>query len=127
MRGGFANPRLANRLLPDGPGGRTRDASGDPAPSSTPPTPYAEPGVPLVVVAGREYGTGSSRDWAAKATALLGVRAVLAGASSASTASNLVQLGVLPVELATDRPRPPASPPPSTSSASRRARPPLGG
>ena len=101
-RGGFSNPRLANLLLPDGPGGWTTNASGEPASVVDAADSYADLDVPLVVVAGHEYGTGSSRDWAAKVTALLGVRAVLARSFERIHRSNLVHLGVLPVELSTD-------------------------
>ncbi|WP_284742272.1 aconitate hydratase AcnA [Amycolatopsis sp. RTGN1] len=95
VRGGFANPRLKNRL---GPGGRTRDADGAAVPVYDAARSFA--GTPLLVIAGREYGTGSSRDWAAKATALLKVRVVLAESFERIHRSNLVQLGVLPLQFA---------------------------
>jgi aconitate hydratase len=95
-RAGFANPRLRNLLLPHGPGGHTLDAGGAVVPVFDAATSYTHP---LVVVAGHEYGSGSSRDWAAKATALLGVRAVLARSFERIHRANLVQMGVLPVEL----------------------------
>ena len=98
-RGGFANPRLRNLLLPGGPGGHTLDESGAVVPVFDAAVSYARSRTPLVVVAGREYGTGSSRDWAAKVTALLGVRAVLARSFERIHRTNLVQLGVLPLEL----------------------------
>jgi aconitate hydratase len=94
VRGGFANPRLENRL---GPGGLTRDAHGATVPVHEAAKSYA--GTPLLVIAGREYGTGSSRDWAAKATALLKVRVVLAESFERIHRSNLVQLGVLPLQF----------------------------
>ncbi len=96
-RGGFANPRLRNLLLPGGPGGHTLNAAGGVAPVFDAAMSHA--GTPLVVVAGTEYGSGSSRDWAAKATALLGVRAVLARSFERIHRTNLVQLGVLPIEV----------------------------
>jgi aconitate hydratase len=95
VRGGFANPRLRNGL---GPGGRTRDADGAVVPVYDAARSFA--GTPLLVIAGREYGTGSSRDWAAKATALLKVRVVLAESFERIHRSNLVQLGVLPLQFA---------------------------
>ena len=101
-RGGFANRRLRNLLLPDGPDGHTLDASGAVVPVFDAATSFA--GTPLVVVAGHEYGSGSSRDWAAKVTALLGIRAVLARSFERIHRANLVQLGVLPVELPGDLP-----------------------
>ncbi len=100
VRGGFANPRLANDLAPGAPGGLTPDPTGALVPVHTAAGSYAAAGVPLLVVAGREYGTGSSRDWAAKATALLGVKAVLARSFERIHRSNLVQLGVLPLQFA---------------------------
>ncbi len=102
VRGGFANHRLANRLAPGAPGGLTPDLAGDGAlvPVHIAAESAAAAGVPLLVLAGREYGTGSSRDWAAKATALLGVRAVLARSFERIHRSNLVQLGVLPLQFA---------------------------
>ncbi|MFJ7212945.1 aconitate hydratase AcnA [Amycolatopsis sp. NPDC098790] len=95
MRGGFANPRLQNRL---GSGGRTRDAEGTAVPVYDAAKSFD--GTPLLVIAGKEYGTGSSRDWAAKATALLKVRVVLAESFERIHRSNLVQLGVLPLQFA---------------------------
>jgi aconitate hydratase len=95
VRGGFANPRLKNRL---GPGGLTRNAAGEAVPVFDAARSFA--GTPLLVIAGREYGTGSSRDWAAKATALLKVRAVLAESFERIHRANLVQLGVLPLQFA---------------------------
>jgi len=95
VRGGFANPRLKNRLAL---GGKTRDAAGDVVPVYEAARSFT--GTPLLVIAGREYGTGSSRDWAAKATALLKVQVVLAESFERIHRSNLVQLGVLPLQFA---------------------------
>ena len=85
IRGTFANIRLRNQLVPGTEGGITAHLpTGDQMRSTTLPMPIRE-GVPLIVIAGKEYGSGSSRDWAAKGTMLLGVKAVLATASSAFT------------------------------------------
>jgi aconitate hydratase len=102
VRGGFANQRLANLLAPGAAGGLTPDFTrgGALVPVHDAAVSYAAAGVPLLVIAGREYGTGSSRDWAAKATALLGVRAVLAQSFERIHRSNLVQLGVLALQFA---------------------------
>jgi aconitate hydratase len=102
MRGGFANPRLRNLLAPQDGGGVTPDVTrgGAVVPIYEAARAYASAGVPLLVIAGAEYGTGSSRDWAAKATALLGVKAVLARSFERIHRSNLVQLGVLPLQFA---------------------------
>jgi aconitate hydratase len=100
MRGTFANIRLRNLLAPGTEGGITRylptneqtsiyDAS----------MKYQEAGTPLIVIAGKEYGTGSSRDWAAKGTLLLGVRAVIAESYERIHRSNLIGMGVLPLEF----------------------------
>jgi aconitate hydratase len=100
MRGTFANVRLRNRLV-EVEGGVTRHLpSGDEMSIYDAAMRYAAEGVPLVVVAGKEYGTGSSRDWAAKGSRLLGVRAVVAESFERIHRSNLVGMGVLPVELA---------------------------
>jgi aconitate hydratase len=101
VRGGFANPRLPNLLAPGEKGGLTPDFTRDGAvvPVYEAARSYAGAGVPLLVIAGREYGTGSSRDWAAKTTALLGVKAVLARSFERIHRSNLVQLGVLPLQF----------------------------
>ncbi|HEV2087589.1 MAG TPA: aconitate hydratase [Cryptosporangiaceae bacterium] len=105
IRGTFANIRLRNQLpgsggaLPEG--GFTRDFSQPDAPVTTiydAAQHYAEAGVPLVVLAGKEYGSGSSRDWAAKGTALLGVRAVIAESYERIHRSNLIGMGVLPLQ-----------------------------
>ena len=100
VRGTFANVRLRNKLAPGTEGGVTRllpegegmsifDAS----------VKYAERGVPLVILAGKEYGSGSSRDWAAKGPKLLGVRAVIAESFERIHRSNLVGMGILPLQF----------------------------
>jgi aconitate hydratase len=101
VRGTFANVRLRNKLAPGTEGGVTRllpeeeqmsifDAS----------MKYAERGVPLIILAGKEYGSGSSRDWAAKGSKLLGVRAVIAESFERIHRSNLVGMGILPLQFA---------------------------
>jgi aconitate hydratase len=101
MRGTFANIRLRNQLAPDTEGGVTRHlGGGDPDQEMSiydAAMKYAEEGVPLVVLGGKEYGSGSSRDWAAKGTSLLGVRAVIAESFERIHRSNLVGMGVLPL------------------------------
>ncbi len=100
MRGTFANVRLRNLLVPGVEGGFTRHLpSGERMSIYDAAMRYAEEGVPLVVVAGKEYGTGSSRDWAAKGTRLLGVRAVLAESYERIHRSNLIGMGVLPLQF----------------------------
>ncbi|HEX5830024.1 MAG TPA: aconitate hydratase AcnA [Gemmatimonadaceae bacterium] len=100
MRGTFANIRLRNELAPGTEGGWTaRQAGGKPIPIYDAAMEYQRLGVPLVVIAGKEYGTGSSRDWAAKGTLLLGVRAVIAESFERIHRSNLVGMGVLPLEF----------------------------
>ena len=100
MRGTFANIRIRNELLPGVEGGETRHApSGDRLPIHTAAMRYADEGVPLVIVAGKEYGTGSSRDWAAKGTRLLGVRAVIAESFERIHRSNLVGMGILALQF----------------------------
>ncbi len=101
IRGTFANTRIRNRLAPGTEGGVTRHLPGgeemtvyEAAES------YRKEGVPLVVLAGKEYGAGSSRDWAAKGPALLGVRAVLAESFERIHRSNLIGMGVLPLQFA---------------------------
>ena len=100
MRGTFANVRLRNRLAPGTEGGVTLHL-----PEATETSvyeaamQYADEGVPLIVLAGREYGTGSSRDWAAKGTALLGVRAVIAQSFERIHRSNLIGMGVVPLQF----------------------------
>ncbi|MEJ7759109.1 MAG: aconitate hydratase AcnA [Gemmatimonadaceae bacterium] len=100
MRGTFANIRLRNELAPGTEGGWTSvTPGGDPQTIYDASMEYQRNGVPLVIVAGKEYGTGSSRDWAAKGTLLLGVRAVIAESFERIHRSNLVGMGVLPLEL----------------------------
>ncbi len=101
IRGTFANVRLRNRLAPGTEGGFTRHLpGGEQMTIFDAATRYAAEGVPLLVIAGREYGSGSSRDWAAKGTALLGVRAVLATSFERIHRSNLIGMGVLPLQFA---------------------------
>jgi aconitate hydratase len=105
IRGTFANIRLRNQLAPGTEGGFTRDftqGEGDDAPVSSvyeASEHYQEAGTPLVVLAGKEYGSGSSRDWAAKGTALLGVKAVIAESYERIHRSNLIGMGVLPLQF----------------------------
>jgi len=102
IRGTFANIRLRNQLLEDVEGGFTRDFTVDGGPQSwiyDAAQHYAEQGTPLVVLAGTEYGSGSSRDWAAKGTRLLGVRAVIAASYERIHRSNLIGMGVLPLQF----------------------------
>jgi aconitate hydratase len=103
VRGTFANVRIKNLMLPGVEGGVTlHQPSGRRLSIHEAALAYAQEGVPLVVVAGQEYGTGSSRDWAAKGTALLGVRAVVARSFERIHRSNLVGMGVLPLQLPAD-------------------------
>lgn len=100
MRGTFANVRLRNELAPGTEGGWTHYFPGDKQMSVYEAAmKYADAGTPLVVLAGKEYGTGSSRDWAAKGTRLLGVRAVIAQSFERIHRSNLVGMGVLPLQF----------------------------
>ena len=100
IRGTFANIRLRNQLV-DRAGGFTRHLpDGEELPIYDAAVKYAEEGVPLLVLAGREYGSGSSRDWAAKGTKLLGVRAVIAESFERIHRSNLIGMGVLPLQFA---------------------------
>jgi aconitate hydratase len=100
MRGTFANIRLKNEMVPGVEGGVTRHMpDGAQMPIYDAAMKYQAEGVPLVVVAGKEYGTGSSRDWAAKGTLLLGVRAVIAESFERIHRSNLVGMGVLPLQF----------------------------
>ncbi len=100
MRGTFANVRLRNKLVPEIEGGFTRHIpSGESMPIFDASMKYQADGVPLVVLAGKEYGTGSSRDWAAKGSLLLGIRAVIARSYERIHRSNLVGMGVLPLEF----------------------------
>jgi aconitate hydratase len=100
IRGTFANIRLQN-LLVEKRGGFTRHFPGgeEEVPIFDAAMAYAEEGVPLVVLAGKEYGSGSSRDWAAKGTKLLGVRAVIAESFERIHRSNLIGMGVLPLQF----------------------------
>jgi aconitate hydratase len=100
MRGTFANIRLRNQLAPGTEGGVTRHLpSGEQMSIYEAAMKYAEEGVPLVVLGGKEYGSGSSRDWAAKGTNLLGVRAVIAESFERIHRSNLVGMGVAPLQF----------------------------
>lgn len=100
IRGTFANIRLRNFLVPEVEGGFTRHfPDGTVMPIYEAAMKYQAEGVPLLVVAGHEYGSGSSRDWAAKGTRLLGVRAVLAASFERIHRSNLIGMGVLPLEF----------------------------
>jgi aconitate hydratase len=100
MRGTFANIRLRNELAPGKEGGWTTMSPGaDPMSIYDASMDYQARRIPLVIVAGKEYGTGSSRDWAAKGTLLLGVRAVIAESFERIHRSNLVGMGVLPLEF----------------------------
>ncbi len=100
MRGTFANIRIKNQMLPDTEGGVTKFApTGEDMPIYDAAMKYKAAGTPLVVVAGEQYGTGSSRDWAAKGTILLGVRAVIAKSFERIHRSNLIGMGVLPVQF----------------------------
>jgi len=101
MRGTFANIRIRNEMTPAIEGGVTRYVpTGEVMPIYDAAMRYKADGTPLVVVAGKEYGTGSSRDWAAKGTNLLGVRAVIAESFERIHRSNLVGMGVLPLQFA---------------------------
>ena len=101
IRGTFANIRLKNLLLDGVEGGFTRNFlnNGEPESIFDASTAYQNAGVPLVILAGKEYGSGSSRDWAAKGTALLGVRAVIAESFERIHRSNLIGMGVLPLQF----------------------------
>jgi aconitate hydratase len=100
MRGTFANVRLRNQLAPGTEGGWTRyQPSGEQMTIYDASVTYQDAGVPLMVIAGKEYGSGSSRDWAAKGTLLLGVNVVIAESFERIHRSNLVNMGVLPLEF----------------------------
>ena len=101
IRGTFANIRLKNMLLDGVEGGFTRNFLNDGAQTTIyeASAAYQNSGVPLVILAGKEYGSGSSRDWAAKGTALLGVRAVIAESFERIHRSNLIGMGVLPLQF----------------------------
>ncbi|MFJ1901527.1 MULTISPECIES: aconitate hydratase AcnA [unclassified Streptomyces] len=102
IRGTFANIRLRNQIAPGTEGGFTRDFTQSGAPVSfiyDASQNYQAAGTPLVILAGKEYGSGSSRDWAAKGTALLGVKAVIAESYERIHRSNLIGMGVLPLQF----------------------------
>ena len=100
VRGTFANVRLRNKLAPGTEGGVTRILpEGTPASIYDASVAYAERNIPLVILAGKEYGSGSSRDWAAKGPKLLGVRAVIAESFERIHRSNLVGMGILPLQF----------------------------
>ncbi|MFF4453080.1 aconitate hydratase AcnA [Streptomyces goshikiensis] len=102
IRGTFANIRLRNQIAPGTEGGFTRDFTAQDAPVSfiyDASQNYQAAGIPLVILAGKEYGSGSSRDWAAKGTALLGVKAVIAESYERIHRSNLIGMGVLPLQF----------------------------
>ncbi len=104
IRGTFANIRLRNQLLDDVSGGYTRDFTQDGAPQAfiyDAAQNYAAQNIPLVVLGGKEYGSGSSRDWAAKGTLLLGVRVVIAESFERIHRSNLIGMGVIPLQFPT--------------------------
>jgi aconitate hydratase len=102
IRGTFANIRLKNQLLDGVEGGYTRDFTQSDAPQSfiyDASSNYQAAGIPLVILGGKEYGSGSSRDWAAKGTSLLGVRAVITESFERIHRSNLIGMGVLPLQF----------------------------
>ncbi len=100
MRGTFANVRLKNRLVPDSEGPWTIHAdTGTKLSIFDAAMRYQKEGTPLIIVAGKEYGSGSSRDWAAKGTYMLGIRAVIAESFERIHRSNLIGMGVLPLEF----------------------------
>lgn len=102
IRGTFANIRLRNQLLDDVSGGYTRDFTQDGGPQAfiyDASQNYQKAGIPLVVLGGKEYGSGSSRDWAAKGTTLLGVRAVITESFERIHRSNLIGMGVIPLQF----------------------------
>ena len=99
MRGTFANIRLRNQLAPGTEGGWTvHQPDGEKLSIYDAAMKYQKEGVPLIVLGGKEYGSGSSRDWAAKGTVLLGVRAVIAESYERIHRSNLLGMGVLPLQ-----------------------------
>jgi aconitate hydratase len=106
IRGTFANIRLRNQIAPGTEGGFTRDFTQADGPVTTvydASVNYAAQGTPLVVLSGKEYGSGSSRDWAAKGTALLGVKVVIAESYERIHRSNLIGMGVLPLQFPAGR------------------------
>jgi len=103
MRGTFGNIRLRNKLVPDKEGGWTLfHPTSEKMPIYEAAMRYKDKNIPLVVIAGKEYGTGSSRDWAAKGTQLLGVEAVIAESYERIHRSNLLGMGVLPLQFMED-------------------------
>src|SRR5256885_5164309 len=103
MRGTFANVRIKNLMVPGTEGGVSlHQPDGERMAIYDAAMKYQELGTPLVIIAGQEYGTGSSRDWAAKGTALLGVKAVIAQSFERIHRSNLVGMGVLPLQFKND-------------------------
>ncbi|NNU81005.1 aconitate hydratase AcnA [Halovulum dunhuangense] len=100
MRGTFANIRIRNEILDGVEGGYTKGPDGTQMPIYDAAMAFQEQGTPTIVVAGKEYGSGSSRDWAAKGTALLGIKAVIAESFERIHRSNLVGMGVIPLEFA---------------------------
>ena len=100
VRGTFANIRLKNQLLDGVEGGYTKNfLSGEQEAIYDASVAYQEAGIPLVVLGGKEYGSGSSRDWAAKGTSLLGVKAVIAESFERIHRSNLIGMGVMPLQF----------------------------
>ncbi|UYO01435.1 MAG: aconitate hydratase AcnA [Devosia sp.] len=99
MRGTFANIRIKNMMLDGVEGGFTKGPSGEQMPIYDAAMAYQQKGTPLVIFAGKEYGTGSSRDWAAKGTNLLGIKAVIAQSFERIHRSNLVGMGVIPLQF----------------------------
>ena len=100
VRGTFANIRLRNQLVPGIEGGFTVDfTTGEQSTIYDAAQNYAAAGLPLVILAGKEYGSGSSRDWAAKGTSLLGVKVVIAESFERIHRSNLIGMGVLPLQF----------------------------
>jgi aconitate hydratase len=100
MRGTFANIRLRNMIAPGTEGGWTiHPSSKEPMPIFDASVRYQAEGIPLIVIAGKEYGSGSSRDWAAKGPRLLGIKAVIAESFERIHRSNLVGLGILPLQF----------------------------
>jgi hypothetical protein len=100
MRGTFANIHLKNLLIPDKEGGITlHPSSKDPISIYTAAMKYKDSGIQLIIIAGKEYGSGSSRDWAAKGPALLGVRAIIAESFERIHRSNLIGMGILPLQF----------------------------
>ncbi|MBN1397082.1 MAG: aconitate hydratase AcnA [Bacteroidetes bacterium] len=100
MRGTFANTHLKNLLIPGTEGGFTiHPSSKEPISIYSAAMKYKDDGVPMIVIAGKEYGSGSSRDWAAKGPALLGVKAIMAGSFERIHRSNLIGMGILPLQF----------------------------